>query len=366
MIRHALRSAAALAGLATVAAPAHADTLTLAPTADNTLYFSPAGNLSNGAGTGMFVGVNGIGEARRTVIRFDVASSIPAGSVITGVRLELVVTSAATFSPEPTEVHRVTADWGEGSSVAFGGGGAGGGAAAGDATWIHTFFSGSTWAAAGGDFVASPSATFGATDSGTQVVTGPGLVADVQAWLDGTSPDFGWLLKDDDEGARSARRYGTREAFSSDRPQLVVDFTPPGGNTVSSVACTPNPNSTGLPARLAAIGSDVASDNDLTLVATDMPPNQFGMFLVSRGLAPQIPTFSLCLAGPIGRYNAPGQILNSGPGGTISLALDLTQIPQGSFFDSAMAGDVFHFQTWFRDVGQGASAFTEGVTVMFQ
>ena len=50
-----------LAGAAvalTLGASARADTLSLFPSADNTLYIHETGDLSNGSGTSMFFGVN--------------------------------------------------------------------------------------------------------------------------------------------------------------------------------------------------------------------------------------------------------------------------------------------------------------------
>ena len=55
---------------------------------DNTLYESTAGNLSNGAGVGMFVGATDNGSIRRALIAFDL-SAIPSGAVVTEVALTL-------------------------------------------------------------------------------------------------------------------------------------------------------------------------------------------------------------------------------------------------------------------------------------
>jgi hypothetical protein len=64
----------------------------------------------------------------------------------------------------------------------------------------------------------------------------------------------------------------------------------------------------------------------------------------------------------------PGQILNSGAGGQISLTADLTQIPSPTGFISASPGDIFNFTTWFRDssMGTATSNFSQGVEVTFQ
>ena len=52
----------------------------IACAADNTLYQSTTGAVSNGAGTGIFVGTNAFGEVRRALLRFDVAAVVPANA----------------------------------------------------------------------------------------------------------------------------------------------------------------------------------------------------------------------------------------------------------------------------------------------
>jgi hypothetical protein len=132
--------------------------------------------------------------------------------------------------------------------------------------------------------------------------------------------------------------------------------------------CPGNPNSTGMPSEISASGSRVVSNNDLTLTATDLPPLVFGFFIVSRlqGLVmnPAGSAGNLCLSGAIGRYVGPGQIMNSGLAGEISLTLDLTAIPQPLGFEAVMSGDQWNFQLWHRDAGS-TSNFTNGVQVDF-
>ncbi len=135
--------------------------------------------------------------------------------------------------------------------------------------------------------------------------------------------------------------------------------------------CTANPNSTGLPATISAIGTGRIADNDLALTASQLPSFSFGFFITSRsqGFAanPGGSQGNLCLAGSIGRYVGPGQIQNSGSMGVLSLDLDLTQMPQPSGFVSVMPGQTWRFQTWFRDTDLGipTSNFTDGVRVVF-
>ena len=212
------------------AGPAAAETLQLAPERDNTLYERAAGDLSNGAGPSLFFGRTGgnAGELlRRALIRFDL-SAIPPGSTITNVQLglevDLVPPTATGFD---ASVHRVTADWGEGSSVAPGAGGGGTAAIAPDATWLHREFDTVFWATPGGDFVATPSG-LAAVGAGTGPIvfdSSPGLVADVQAWVDEPDQNFGWVILGEESNPQNARRVGSRENAAI-APVLTIDFEP--------------------------------------------------------------------------------------------------------------------------------------------
>ena len=131
-----------------------AATIRLAPSQDNTLYEHSGGSLSNGAGAHFFVGTTGRGEVRRGVIAFDIVGRIPAGSIITRVALTLNMSRTLAVSQAIT-LHRLRADWGEGTSNAAGEEGGGAPATSNDATWVHTFFATDRWTAAGGDFTAT-------------------------------------------------------------------------------------------------------------------------------------------------------------------------------------------------------------------
>ena len=144
-----------------------------------------------------------------------------------------------------------------------------------------------------------------------------------------------------------------------------------GGGNVGTAYCTANQNSTGAIANTTGSGSDVAVDN-LTLSTSSLPANSFAFYLASttQGFAanPGGSQGNLCLSGSIGRYVGPGQIQQANPAGTISLALDLTQIPQPTGFVTAIAGDTWNFQAWYRDAvgGSATSNFTDGLSVTFQ
>ena len=206
----------------------------LSPLKDNTLFESSSGNLSNGAGPHIWVGRTGISggeKLQRGVLAFDISGNIPPGASIQSATLTLNLSKAGSGKPtQAVTVHRLLADWGEGGSNS-GSGGGGASAQAGDATWIHTFFSTSTWSNPGGDFVSSPSATmpvggengegFYSWGSTTQ------MVADIQSWLDAPATNLGWLLRGV-ESVRSARRFDSKENVDPNvRPVLLVEYTTP-------------------------------------------------------------------------------------------------------------------------------------------
>ena len=204
--------------------------VTLTPSKDNTM-FNPDGTLSNGQGPSFFVGrTSGGGGNRvlRSLIAFDVAGGIPVGATIQSVTLRLNVPQGR-GGARNIELHKVLADWGEGASFeAPGGGQIWANAQPGDATWTHAFSNTTTWATPGGDFSATVSAvtavdSFGLYTWGSTAQ----MVADVQAWLDNPSNNFGWLLKMDDEiSTQTAKRFASGEnTTAANRPQLFIEYS---------------------------------------------------------------------------------------------------------------------------------------------
>ncbi len=219
-----------------------ADVVTLTSSKDNTLYEDAAGSLSNGSGEHCFTGKKNNGIIDRAVMAFDIAGNIPPGAVVNSVSLTLTL-SRENSDAQVITMHRLLADWGEGASVAGGGQGAGGPSAAGDATWIHTFFSGSFWTTPGGDFDPTISAMQTVDAEGVYTWNStPELVADVQAWLDNPASDFGWILIGDENAGGTDKRFDTRECDDTggtdcalaDRPQLMIDITVPPVPSVST------------------------------------------------------------------------------------------------------------------------------------
>jgi len=211
-----------------LASRAVAATAILVPSKDNTIYGSGDANLSSGAGANLFVGRSGQGRTMRSLIAFNVSSAIPAGSTITSVSLSFAINTPRSNS-STVRVHRVQADWGEGTSVSNGpppgsGGADGAAATIGDATWNARFFNTAFWANPGGDFAVEASASQPVSGtSGTVVFTSAGLMAEVQSWLDTPAANFGWILLAQNETA-AAVRFSAREGASP--PSLQVSYTP--------------------------------------------------------------------------------------------------------------------------------------------
>ena len=130
--------------------------------------------------------------------------------------------------------------------------------------------------------------------------------------------------------------------------------------------------STGAPSSIEVTGSGSVSQNNLALVAGDLPLNAFGFFLTSQAQGfvanPGGSQGNLCLAGSIGRYVGAGQILNAGAAGSFTLPLDLNQTPTPTGLVAIGVGETWNFQAWHRDAvgGSATSNFTDGISVQFQ
>lgn len=226
-----------------VSGHAAADMVTLTSVKDNTLQKSTTGAKANGAGKFLFVGKTAESTSinlRRPVIQFDV-SSIPAGSTVTEVYFTLYCSKAITAGP--VTCHRCLSPWNEGTAAATCQGnneGCGANSVNGDSTWIHRVKPGTLWSAQGGDFVATPSDTkfVEGQDLTTTWGSTPGMVADVQAWVNNPTTNNGWLLIGEEiADGGTAKRFNTREnTIASTRPKLVVHFTQP--TTAGDLDCS--------------------------------------------------------------------------------------------------------------------------------
>ena len=305
-----------MVALVAVAAALPAQTTVAVPcAADNTLYQAALGDLSNGAGVGVFVGLNSAGLIRRGLVRFDVAAAVPAGAQVLAARLDVNVSNSPVAVAEPFFGHRVLAAWGEGTSVASGGGGNGGPAAANDATWLFRFYPGSLWSSAGGDFASAPSftATMPALGAFASVLS-VAAAADVQSWLDQPATNFGWLLKGAETTLQSTHRLDSRESTGL-RPVLTVTYLLPGQNGTWGIGCP-----TGVGAFTAAWSGAPIGGTTTAIQHSRAPASSLGADFFTLRLDPLgINLLPGCTVWLPGNELVVGGAFATGPGGTASI-----------------------------------------------
>ena len=199
--------------------------ITLTASKDNTLYESAAGTISNGAGDYLFAGQTNQAALRRGLLAFDLTDKLPAGATIVSATLQLHM-SKTSAGATAVSLHRLLANWGEGSSNANSNEGGGATAATGDATWLHTRFNTTLWQTAGGDFAPTASATTSVANVATYQWRSPTLLADLQGWVANPDTNFGWLIMGDESANSTAKRFDSREnPTAANRPQLTIVYT---------------------------------------------------------------------------------------------------------------------------------------------
>jgi len=196
--------------------------ITVSANKDNTIY-SESGSLSNGAGDNFFAGTTNTSAARRALISFPL-TSLPSCVVIQGVTLTLNM-SRTISGGETVTLHRILADWGEGTSNATLQEGKGAAATPGDATWTFSFFNTIAWAAAGGSFSPTVSASQSVSGVGFYSWSSAQMIADVQGWANGSLPNHGWILVGNEGAAATAKRFDSRtNPTVGNRPVLQITF----------------------------------------------------------------------------------------------------------------------------------------------
>jgi hypothetical protein len=198
----------------------------LMPSQDTTLFEDDENG--NGAGEFFFAGNTNQPQMRRGLLAFDIAGGIPAGATVTAVSLTLSMSRSS--GPEtPVALHRVLTAWGEGASDARREEGSGATATDGDATWLQSSLPDALWTSPGGDFdeAATASIVVGRPETYTWDDS-PGMIADVQSWLDDPSTNFGWIVIGDETRNQTAKRFDSRENADEDaRPRLIVEIAEP-------------------------------------------------------------------------------------------------------------------------------------------
>lgn len=203
-----------------------ADTLTLRPAADTTLFLASPGSNLGGSDT-LAVGGTGHLQPGRGLLRFEAAKALPPGATVISARLEFTVTREPAGGGPASMFHarRVLRAWGEGK----GAGNLGRAALAGEATWQSRFHPDTAWADPGGAVGTDFGPVHGQVSVaglGRYTITSEGLAEDVRAWLADPATEFGWVLMSESEAvAATARRVATREnADSTSVPSLVIEY----------------------------------------------------------------------------------------------------------------------------------------------
>ncbi len=219
--------------------------ITVTPSQDAGIFQNNTSN-SLGGGTALYVGTNSNTSPRRSLVEFDL-STIPAGSIINSVQLTLTYGFFAGTSGAPLlniDLHRLTADWGEGTvgtGTGLSGTGQGFAANAGDVTWSSRFFGSQLWTNPGGDYAGTVSASqlVGSATMDVPFKWGSTaqLVADVQGWVDTPSSNHGWILRGPEGAAQTGRIFYSREATNPEfAPSLTITYTPvPEPSTIALV-----------------------------------------------------------------------------------------------------------------------------------
>lgn len=211
---------------------------------------------------------------------------------------------------------------------------------------------------------------------GPELRTGiPELRRESLALSEDAPASFGIASHYDGGGPFASSEPGDAVAIWTVRDGGSDDFDPAGAvvaevslRVTGSQYCAAAANSTGVPGFIRAVGSNWSAGSSLLLFASDIPSNSFGHFIVSNQagfvMNPGGSEGNLCLQGAVGRFNRPGEVMNSGPDGTFALSVDSGDLPSPNGTVSVQPGETWYFQCWVRDFGP-SSNFTSGVEVTF-
>ncbi|MDA2922332.1 DNRLRE domain-containing protein [Patescibacteria group bacterium AH-259-L07] len=183
----------------------------LVPEDEVTLYTSRDSYMRQGQSTANYgtdvqiqIYPRDIGYNRRGFIWFNL-SSIPDGSTITSATLYL--REAQTYGVTRTvAIHRMTQNWTEGG-----------------VTW-STYDGINAWSSGGGDYDTTSTATAIVSWTGVLKWDSWDVTAGVSDFINGTYPNYGWLIKDSNEDTSEAYWFfDSREA--ANQPYLIVNYS---------------------------------------------------------------------------------------------------------------------------------------------
>ncbi len=195
-------------------------TITLAPTADAFLYQGSPGT-NYGTDVTLWTDPWMLGNARRSLILFDF-SSIPLG--VSVIAADIFLFEANTQGTARTiAAHQMTQSWTE---------------------------NGATWTNAAANFDSTATSTLSVDWAGSIPTWNAwNVLPDVQAFVNATEINYGWLFKDTTEGTPQFYwQFHSRDAVTPlNRPYLRVTYTPGITTAASCLNIAPNLVSTYLP-----------------------------------------------------------------------------------------------------------------------
>jgi len=157
--------------------------------------------------------------------------------------------------------------------------------------------------------------------------------------------------------------------FTSERGDSVTWLRGVGRGFLGQVECSAPPES---PADLQAVGSPRRAVNALQLQLSRVAPGTLTLFLTSQSpgfvVHPGGSLGTLCLGGGVGRFDRPGEARTADGQGTVTLDVDLSDVPQPLAAQSVVAGETWRFQAWYRDAvnGVATSNFSGSLAVEFR
>ena len=215
-LRTSLWTIPALIGLFKVTI-ASADTITLIPTEDTTITEKDF-SLTGGSGATLDSGTTGPNEGlkrNRALLKFDLATTIPSNAIVTSAALTLTLVQRPNSTSLWFSLHKLLQNWSEAA-----------------ATWTNGLSPPAPWTSPGAvapqDYASFASQSNLITTLGSSTFnSNPGIVADVQDWINNPANNFGWILIcEDEELDKSVRKFASKESdIVTNIPSLEVQFT---------------------------------------------------------------------------------------------------------------------------------------------